>query len=863
MKKIGYRKEIFEKTPIVTGRERSLIIGVDEVRKSVFAICELDSLIASHNEQNFSNSKDYPIDEKGRNVNDRNYLKDKNAQAKVKSVAQDLKPNLIIDTGSSPSGTPIITVDGIVVSGNNRIMSLKLAKSNFLDNYNNYKKVLNKELDYGGYGIKSESISTKIKNPVLVRIDYDFKGYNSTELNKYNISREKSEKQIDKSIRISQLLKKNDNCKNQLIDLINQQEVVSELYNNVNSVAKFKKILLDCGLITDNDISSLFTSNSLSEQGKIMYNTILLSLVLNEDSLEVSQNSGIKGYTKNVVNAILPLIKNKSLEKGSLIKYVNDSFLIQNDLINNGYKYINDYIKQQSFEFDGEKKEYKNKKALIVNSIVNTGFSKLKNVLLIYNNSMQDNILPNMFGDQLSEKEIFEKTFEIEVDKKTTDLINKMNNKKPVNEMKSKKTEPKYYIPFMNKDRRYQTDYKFFNTNEEATKWAKNEFEKFDPDVIYLIEQLPDDKKYLLKNIPESDVKYSLTDKVKFEGKFSFSMLSRYQQDAEYFINSNGGERNLYFPNVEEHIMEMKKLYNVIPKNQKPEWLTMDMILDYEKQMLAMKNKTAPKKDFSMDVNSLEKVDWKASGNSYQRSHLDKKSYSDFVKDNIDKSFYDLRGERYYTLKSLDFDANRINVDEISKKGKKTLMERISLTGFGDLLDTDQIMKADENYLKNLTQTFSENFENKIKISFDVLNTTKKGDKYKFLSGDAIKKNYEEELIVNSNNIVLKGKPNESRKVTFANVKNLKGVKHYAYKKINNNDDGKWRFAKGDMSKKVYSLVKLETGDKLKDTELMKINKTIDRLLKFAETFDPKDKELKKVESAIIKLKNFRSTFDF
>ena len=264
---LGYRKQKFNSFSIVKGRERVLLIGSNEKRKSVFVVCELESLIASHNEKTFGNSEDYPTDN-GRSINDRNYKNDENAQAKVKSVAQNLEPNIIISTSVTPSGTPIISIDGIVVSGNNRIMSLKLAKSDYKEVYDKYLTTLYQEIDYGGYGITLAQIYDKFNSPVLVRIDLDFKKYNSTELNKYNVSLAKSEKQIDKSIRISQLLQKNENCQKQLVELINEQEVVSELYNNINSVNRFKKILLNCGLITENDISELFTTNSLSEQGK-------------------------------------------------------------------------------------------------------------------------------------------------------------------------------------------------------------------------------------------------------------------------------------------------------------------------------------------------------------------------------------------------------------------------------------------------------------------------------------------------------------------------------------------------------------------------------------------------------------------
>lgn len=74
--------------------------------------------------------------------------------------------------------------------------------------------------------------------------------------------------------------------------------------------------------------------------------------------------------------------------------------------------------------------------------------------------------------------------------------------------------------------------------------------------------------------------------------KFDYMMLSRYQMDCNYFLgNGNGYEGHLYFKTVEEHISEMKKLWESFSEEDKPEWLTMEQILDYEKKMLNVKYK--------------------------------------------------------------------------------------------------------------------------------------------------------------------------------------------------------------------------------------------------------------------------------
>lgn len=66
--------------------------------------------------------------------------------------------------------------------------------------------------------------------------------------------------------------------------------------------------------------------------------------------------------------------------------------------------------------------------------------------------------------------------------------------------------------------------------------------------------------------------------------QFDYMMLSRLQRDCEYYLGYGGRhEKHLWANTVEEHIAEMKKLWNGLI--EKPEWLSMEDILDYEKQM--------------------------------------------------------------------------------------------------------------------------------------------------------------------------------------------------------------------------------------------------------------------------------------
>jgi NAD(P)H-flavin reductase len=69
--------------------------------------------------------------------------------------------------------------------------------------------------------------------------------------------------------------------------------------------------------------------------------------------------------------------------------------------------------------------------------------------------------------------------------------------------------------------------------------------------------------------------------------KFNYQMLDRLKSDCEYYLGfGNRCPKHLYYKNEQEHIDEMKKLYNTFPDNKKPEWLTYEQILNYEKLMV-------------------------------------------------------------------------------------------------------------------------------------------------------------------------------------------------------------------------------------------------------------------------------------
>ena len=69
--------------------------------------------------------------------------------------------------------------------------------------------------------------------------------------------------------------------------------------------------------------------------------------------------------------------------------------------------------------------------------------------------------------------------------------------------------------------------------------------------------------------------------------RFNYMMLDRLKMDCEYYLgNGNRYNKHLWAGDEKKQVEEMKRLYNSFPEGEKPEWLTLEQILQYEKEMV-------------------------------------------------------------------------------------------------------------------------------------------------------------------------------------------------------------------------------------------------------------------------------------
>lgn len=78
-----------------------------------------------------------------------------------------------------------------------------------------------------------------------------------------------------------------------------------------------------------------------------------------------------------------------------------------------------------------------------------------------------------------------------------------------------------------------------------------------------------------------------MKDILKSDKRFRYMMLDRLRQDCEYYLGYGGRSvNNLWSEDEKTHIQNMKDIWNSFDENDKPEWLTMEQIEEFEKRMI-------------------------------------------------------------------------------------------------------------------------------------------------------------------------------------------------------------------------------------------------------------------------------------
>lgn len=297
-------RDKYEASKSVTGNKKTVTLPDGTKIKCHYKIVEAEAPTASHDERTFAPSKGFPTTKDGKSVNDRDYQNDADAQESVRRIASNFN-SLALE---SP---PIVTKDGIVISGNNRTMSSKLAARQGTDKA--YLQDLREMADE--YGIEPEDLNG-FENPRLIlETDNEHEGdYTTEEFAQFNRDTKKTMNNVEKAVKLTKTL--NAEKIQSIAESLQGYDTMGELYADVKGCQEFVNKLISAGIIGENEKAQYCrTDGTLNDTGKDFCETVLVGGVLNEDNIRKLDGAGGKRIRQKLVRAILPLIENKGTGK--------------------------------------------------------------------------------------------------------------------------------------------------------------------------------------------------------------------------------------------------------------------------------------------------------------------------------------------------------------------------------------------------------------------------------------------------------------------------------------------------------------------------------------------------------------------
>lgn len=297
-------RDKYEASKSVTGNKKTVTLPDGTKIKCHYKIVEAEAPTASHDERTFAPSKGFPTTKDGKSVNDRDYQNDADAQESVRKIASNFN-SLALE---SP---PIVTKDGIVISGNNRTMSSKLAARQGTDKA--YLQDLREMADE--YGIKPEDLNG-FENPRLIlETDNEHEGdYTTEEFAQFNRDTKKTMNNVEKAVKLTKTL--NAEKIQSIAESLQGYDTMGELYADTKGSQEFVNKLISAGIIGENEKAQYCrTDGTLNNTGKDFCETVLVGGVLNEDNIRKLDGAGGKRIRQKLVRAILPLIENKGTGK--------------------------------------------------------------------------------------------------------------------------------------------------------------------------------------------------------------------------------------------------------------------------------------------------------------------------------------------------------------------------------------------------------------------------------------------------------------------------------------------------------------------------------------------------------------------
>lgn len=282
--------------------------------------------------------------------------------------------------------TPVVSRDGVVLSGNGRTMAGELAARDntdgaYLDHLTRFGRQ---------YGFTPEQVSS-MQHPRLVFVADEDMPYTTETFAKFNAQQMKSQDRTETAVKLGKTVP--DNTFGRIVGDINRFDTLSQFYNDPKASVEAINDLRRSGVINPMQYAEMFDGKKVSVIGRQMLENMLLGKAFESNPDALRELAKYPQLRQSVVAALAEISNNKRLGDYSLEHELSEAIHLAYTALEKGRKQgdvVSDIARQLNlFPFDlgrGSVVDYTNASILMLADVLNsTEVNKLRNVLALYN----------------------------------------------------------------------------------------------------------------------------------------------------------------------------------------------------------------------------------------------------------------------------------------------------------------------------------------------------------------------------------------------------------------------------------------------------------------------------------------------
>ena len=373
----------------VDGHSDEIILPDGTALKGHYVLHESGASSPSHNPVTWQKTEGFPMDVNGGSVNDRDYERDLDAQEHTQRIAREYDQRAL-------QNVPVVSNDGVVLSGNGRTMAGELAARDNTDGaYVNYLK------EYAPkFGFTAEQVGA-MQHPRVSFVPDEAMPYTAETFAKFNQQEMKSQNKTEMAVKLGKTV--SDDSFKGIVRTINGYETLGDFYNDADASLGAVYDLHNAGVVPQAQLAEMVDGvrgqEKLSAVGREFLENMLIGKAFEGAPDVVRMLTAEPLMRQTVITALGEIVDNIALGGGwSLQGELADAVKLCFDARQGGAKYgeiVSTYARQGVLFADPDElqtvADFNNATMLMLADVLNDKrVTLLKTTLQLYNNNARE-----------------------------------------------------------------------------------------------------------------------------------------------------------------------------------------------------------------------------------------------------------------------------------------------------------------------------------------------------------------------------------------------------------------------------------------------------------------------------------------